>query len=719
MKRSIHRPTRSHRFAPLGWVLLTGSLTLGATLAAAQEAPDAAKKEEPKKEEAKPDEPKKEDAAKETKGDAAPADLKNWFTVSVGGALTSGDKAAFKQRHQVSTDVFGGIEDFHYEQDVGKKGLFKVDGRGIFDNHDYLLKLDLSNPELGYVRAGYREFRTWYDGSGGYFPGPGGWVSLYDDQLALDRGEFSFETGLTLPKAPQISFGYRHQFREGEKDSTIWGLAAVAPGGRGIVPTFLGIDETRDIFTGDIKYKVGKTGLGLGVSYETGKIDDTRNLRQYPGGANDAHVTQRDGVDSSLFNIHAHTETRFNDKTLLTLGYAYTDMDNDFSGYRVYGTGYDPDLAQRLPGASSFENLMGGSLMSQHVANVNFMFHLADTLMLVPSVRIEKQDAEGLATYNQPALPASPNAYTASSDRGLLDLSQRLELRYTGITNVVLFARGDWLQGSGDLEETWDNVANQANVLSRTTDDKRNGQKYTVGANWYPVRRVSLGGEYYNKIRDNRYDHTVDSTSNGPNSFSRYPAFLTARDFNTDDVNFRVTWRPRSNLSLVGRYDFQLTTIDNQADQLAQVQSADITSHILSGSASWTPFTRLYLLGSLSYVYDVTDTPVDEITAAVQRGENNYWTASVGAGYALDNKTDLEAQYLYYRSDNYLPNYASGMPYGAGLEENGVTVGVSRQFSKRIRASLKYGFFTSSDDTSGNQRDYDAHLIYSTLQYRF
>lgn len=44
---------------------------------------------------------------------------------------------------------------------------------------------------------------------------------------------------------------------------------------------------------------------------------------------------------------------------------------------------------------------------------------------------------------------------------------------------------------------------------------------------------------------------------------------------------------------------------------------------------------------------------------------------------------------------------------------------VSRQLNKRTKVSLKYGYFTSKDDTSGNNNDFDAHLIYATLQYRF
>ena len=120
-------------------------------------------------------------SAVEKKPDEKAADYNNWIDLSVGGAITSGDKARFQQRHDLPAGPFGGVEDFHYEKSVGKKGLFQLDGRGIFDNHNYSLKLDLTDPDKGYVRAGYKEFRTWQDGNGGFFPQNGQWFSLYDN----------------------------------------------------------------------------------------------------------------------------------------------------------------------------------------------------------------------------------------------------------------------------------------------------------------------------------------------------------------------------------------------------------------------------------------------------------------------------------------------------------------------------------------------------------
>lgn len=651
-----------------------------------------------------------------------PLDLLNWVEFGVGGTFVDGSRAEYQRRHQ-APEVFGGVTDFHYERDLGKGWTLDMDGRGLFNDQDYSVDLDLDRWDRGYVRTGYRQFRRWYNGAGGYFPADGSWYELFDNQLYTDRGEFWFEGGLTLPDLPRFEISYRHQFRDGTKNSTIWGPVGVTglpPGTdqRGIVPSFLGLDEERDLFTADVEHRFGETTVGVGIRYETGSVDDTRNMRHSPGQPGDAHVTQRDAVDDDLFNVHSVVETKLGEKALMTVGYAYTDLNTDHSGYRVYGVTYDPDLGQRLPNPSTFANLSGGSLSSQHTGSVNFLVTLADKLHLIPSVRIEQQDLSSQSLYNQPADRLSP-LYTAGSDRGFLELSENLELRYTGLTNWVLYARGNWMQGSGDLQEDWNNLTTGSNVIRRSTDDTRSTQKYTAGANWYPWRRINFSAEYYHKIRDNDFDHTLDSTSNLPGSPLRYPAFLRAQHFATDDVNFRVSVRPRGNLSLMGRYDFQLTSIESRPDNLPNLQTSDMTSHVVSGAVSWVPFSRVYLLANVSYVWDRTDTLADEFTAAVADAHNDYWTTTFGVGYALDEKTDLQAQYVFYLADNYVEGTVATVPYGAGFHEHGVTVGLTRQLNARTRLGLNYGYFNNSDEMSGNHLDYEAHFVYSTLQYRF
>src|SRR5215471_18761031 len=102
-------------------------------------------------------------------------EYKNWIEFGVGGTWTDGDRAQFEQeRHLPGDEVYGGITDMHYEHGVGEKATLTIDGHALWDINDYDIKVKLEEPKFGYIAAGFTEFRSWYDGNGGFFPPHGG-----------------------------------------------------------------------------------------------------------------------------------------------------------------------------------------------------------------------------------------------------------------------------------------------------------------------------------------------------------------------------------------------------------------------------------------------------------------------------------------------------------------------------------------------------------------
>src|SRR2546423_9419570 len=111
-----------------------------------------------------------EKAITATATEEQPEEYKNWIELAIGGVITSGDRAQFEQEHRLpGNQAYGGIQDLHLEGTVGKNTQFSVDGHALWDFNDYDITLQLAKPNLGYIKAGYTEFRSWYDGSGGGF----------------------------------------------------------------------------------------------------------------------------------------------------------------------------------------------------------------------------------------------------------------------------------------------------------------------------------------------------------------------------------------------------------------------------------------------------------------------------------------------------------------------------------------------------------------------
>lgn len=660
---------------------------------------------------------KTEEKAEPAAVDAAPGEYRNWFDVSVGGLIVDGDQAAAQRRLGLPASAFGGVESFHFEKDVGKKGLFKIDGRGIFDNEDYRLRLDYTDSEKGFLRGGFDQYRQYSDGSGGWFPGNGQWFDLYDDRLELLRGSAFFEAGLRLPNLPEITVRYSHDYRDGAKDSTIWGDTGLTGGAgmRSIVPSFYQIDEKTDEITLDVRHTIGQTTFGGAFTYEHSDLDNSRNLRRSPGEASDRHVTQTERVETDVYSARAFVDTIFNDKVRMSTAYLYTSLDMNLGGNRVVGSDYDPVydpvFGRRDVG---FLNLVGGSQLDQHVWNINGMWTPLPNLAVIPAFRIENQSLDGSSSWTDTG--AEDIARRAANSRDMLDLSQQLEIRYTGITNVVLYTRGDWVQGDGNLlEEQLFQAANDTE-LYRDSDFDRFSQKYTVGAHWYPLRKANFHVQYYRKMRDNEYEL---ETASYVNPYGSYPGHIEAQDFTTDDVNFRITWRPLDKLTLITRYDFQLTTFETDVRGLGQLEAAQSTAHIIGETITWTPVSRLYVQPGVNYVLDRTESPASA-AAAVEDAENDYFNVTCTVGVVVDDRTDLQAQYNYYQADNFNSSLAiDTQPYGAGVAEHGIVASVIRRITPRLRVTLRYGFYTSRSEMSGGFNDYDAHLLYTSAQYLF
>jgi hypothetical protein len=682
-----------------------------------------------------------------------PEEYKNWIELGIGGVIVDGDRAQFEQEHRRPGDeVFGGIQDLHYEQTIGKDVQLLLDGHAIFDTNDYGLRLELSKPKLGYIRFGYDEFRTWYDGNGGFFPPNGQFFSPRFPEMHIDRGDAWVELGLRVPDWPEITLRYSHQFRDGQKDSTIWGdTNQTGPTGvtRKIAPAFRNIDETRDILALDVSKTIGNTDVLLGMRYEHNENDYSLNMERgagqlppvvSPPGAQ-RFVTQHQKDDVDLFSGHAITETRFTDSLWFTTGYSYTTFANDLSGSRLFGTDFDAAFGEPVPTLGrndhSFINLAGTAEVKEHVINANLFWMPAKDLALLTAFRYTHEERDSAASFLAVEPEANTEPFTSTNPEGGFHLgtptpasgarsadydrfAQRLELRYTGIADWSFYAQAEWEEEFGHVDEFH---TDEEVPLDKDTDFL--GQKYTVGVNWYPLMRLNVSGQYYHKIA--AYGDDIISAS-----FPR----LIDQDWNTDDLNVRITFRPKipiscGTLSLVSRYDFVRTTIDGRweifsdGELLDEQQTGVITKHVISESITWSPLARLYFQTDFSYVLDQTDTPASSInlisntSPTVRDFRNDYWTVTAATGYIINDKTDLHAEYTFYRANDYFNNSDVAVPYGMGATEHTASATLTRQLTKQVRLLLKYTYFSYTDQTSGGHNNYEAHSIFSSLQFRF
>jgi len=733
-----------------------------------------------------------------TTTEETPEEYKNWIELGIGGLNISGDAAQFEQQHHMSGDVYGGIQDMHYEQTIGKNTTFSVDGHAIWDNNDYDVTLKLDQPGLGYIHAGFTEFRDWYDGNGGFFPPHGGtWFAPAIPEMYVDRGEAWVELGLRLPNWPELTLRYSHEFRQGEKDSTIWGDSTLTGipltnnPARKIAPAYRDIDETRDIISFDAVKTFGNTDFDLGMRYEHNDNDDKLQLERGAGqfatisgtpptitgpngtAAAQRFITQREDDSLDMYSGHIFTETRFTDSLWFTTGYSYTTLGADLTGTRIIGPDYNSTIDDPILTLQSndhgFLDLAGTSETFEHVFNANLFWIPLQDLSLLTAFRYTHQNADSDAMLLDTSTTANVAPFTLTNPKGGFhrttptprtedtsnefdNFAERLELRYTHIENWLFYAEGEWEEEWGDVHEH--EVINNVDQGALNKDTNMLWQKYTIGANWYPMPRLDLSGQYYYKIVD--YNNDYDSEFATPTDVPPVPGSernqrLISQDWATNDFNIRITCRPKvptilGTLSFVTRYDYMQTAVSGKwgvspagmppavpppppaiptGTVFNEEDTALITNHVISESINWNPLARLYLQAVGSYVLNQTKTPAANInlipntSPTVVNFRDDYWTITGSAGFVLDDKTDLHADYTFYCANDHFKNSAVALPYGIGATENTVSAGISRQITKQVRLSIKYSYFDYVDETFGGHNNYRVHSVYSGFQFRF
>ena len=658
---------------------------------------------------------------------AAPAaPTSNWVSFTIGGAFVSGDDAGMMRRTQTNGDFYGGIESMQFSQALDNTTTLTLDGHALPGLEDYEINVDLTKADVGYVKAGWKQYRTWYDASGGWLAAaPTQWRQPFDDERTLDRGEAYLEAGLRMENLPEVTFRYSHAYRNGDKDSSCWGDVVVGSGVTQykLVPALWNIDETTDLFELDVEHTLGNTDLGLGLVYEHVNLD---NSRYTPRGLN--KVTLKDSNEMDLFASNIHSVTRFSEDAWLSFAAAYNTMDTDIDGGTrsyAYGVG-------QLPGSRdySYDKMVGGSNVQQVITNLNFMWVPMADLTVTPSLRYEYESTDTISQFR---------AYNSTSWLGLQQLGAStdkdaltgaLDLRYNGIDNVVLYAKGQWGQENEDIFRQDIELPGEFLATDVTIDE----QEYVLGANWYAMSHLSFGLQGFYSERDQALDHYESNqsevTAADPGGANNLRPIMTEHDVQTSDVNFRMTWRPLGNLSLITRYDYRNTEFDNQGISwtapslptiFAMVESGTVTSRILSESVTWSPMARMYVQGTASWVSSETETPC---SATTPDSDNDYLTATLAVGYAIDDRTDITASYSYYGANNYNQVTSSPASLGYGLEtqESVASVTLNRVLTENMVWNLRYAYIdsnTTSSDQSGGFDDFTAHMVSTGLQIRF
>lgn len=702
--------------------------------------------------------------------DAFPVLDNNYITFSAAGNEMSGSKAAFQARTQNVQSGALGIEELKFGYDLKDGSSMQIDGRALAGPADYLLQLKWAKDEVGSFDMGYKQFRTFYDGAGGFFPVNNAWLPIYRRPLFVDRGKFFVDAAITLPKAPVFTFKYTNETRIGRKDSTIWGdsnltgipiwsVSSLNPysASRKILPAYIDLDERLETWEATMRHTIGNTKLLLSWSATRMRNNDTRSydrnvgeLRLYPfpastpawlvpnnGSVNVTRGYHNQNVEDKGQTFGAEIETEINDKVTLFAGLNYHKGEQTIAEARIItgdvatSGGVFTRVGAYTPGGRPpyvFEAASATDL-DVFTGNIGVRARPMPDLSMEVALRGERYKDSGsnnktftvnLINPTTAAVTQTQVPTTSTLDNNEKPWTPTVDLRYSGIRNLALYGSWEYRTAKQDEKNVYGSlgVNTQANTVSASSTSyasniKENHTNFTLGANWTPTQMFAFRAEFFSKDHQNRFD------GYGPSLGSFY-----VLDYNIYGVKLTSVVKPLATLSFTTRYVGQRgDAIVNADGTAARTDANDSRRYMISETIDWSPNKSVYVQASGTLTFDTMKTAYEQVSGTakdvIRNSDNNYWNGVVTVGFVVDKDMDAQLQATYYRADNYEPAPIATLPFGAGARDYTVTAGLKYKISPKAVATARIGYVESKNELTGGNSNFHGPLAYVALTHAF
>jgi hypothetical protein len=611
------------------------------------------------------------------------------------------DEKKFREDWWLDDQWSGGVDEFVLKHSQRDLSIF-VEGSAIFSNKDYDLFMRINKAGLGYIHGGYTQYRKYFDDTGGFFSPFAITHFDLDKDLYLNIGNFFIDAGLNAPGLPEIAVGYEHRFKDGDKTLTSWGSVTEGDISRKIFPTFKDIDEKWDILKVQINHDIGWVHLGNDFRYEHLETDTIRlEQDRNPDENTSKTVTVFEEYSHNAFYNTFRADSHVTDKCYLALGYLFNSVDGT-SDFRINTAPFDSNFDRNW-----FTRAVDVEQKS-HVVNTNLLFGPWKDFVFYGGLQIEttEKDGDTDAVLNE----IRPGADVISPEAGIVSRTDKTGFqetagtRYKGIPYTTIYAEGKWTQQDIDLFER--QIEDGEPDFVRFTDTDAGRRRYTIGFNTSPISRTTLSAHYRSNVRNNEYDHPLNTEQDS------YPALIRDQELKTDEISAKISCRPTWRLRTSLQYRLVSTEIDTskETDPLGSVESGSYDANIYSASVTWTPLSRFYLMGLFSY-QDVRARSFNNAVDSVVSYDGDVYSFTGSAVYAIDDKTDMEFEYIYSRSDNFKDNSAFGLPLLLDNERHGLFSCFSRRINENMEIQLRYGYYSYREESNDGADDYTAHLF--------
>ncbi|MDD5140473.1 MAG: hypothetical protein PHY43_09480 [Verrucomicrobiales bacterium] len=628
-----------------------------------------------------------------------------------------GNTSKFRELEGVNNGFSGGVEQFSFMQQTSPDEKMSLTGHFIVPIQDLELKLAVDETGLGFVHAGFSEWRKYYNDTGGYNPTVAPSEFNLNRDLYVDNGRVWIDFGLALPRRPQIVLGYEYQFKNGNKSMLDWGYA----NGKDIYPATLAVDEQANIIKLDVTHDLNGWHLedNARVEFYSEKNTSAESQILFGGTSPDTFINTRDNYHSTQGMNTLALEKQMRDWWFVSGGFYYSKLEgSDFFNQTT-----------AIP-VFNINNSLSSSQITlrreSELFSVASLFTPLEYLAFSLGSQNEWTTEDGFGN-SIPDLDLGVNT-PADSNLNLFKASQNANLRFTKIPFTVLFADARFEQESANefQQKNGDEFMNQNDAMNH---------RYNVqtGFNTSPWRWAALSAQYQYQTSDTDYNNPTDVVFGNSSATNGYPGFILNRKIQTDKFETKLDLRPANWLKTTLTYQITGTDYSSKTDpaygfdtalnQFVALPGGPITDGHYNAqtygiSTTLTPIQRLYLYAAFTYSQSRATTASNGDPSIVPY-DGNIYTLITTATYALNAKTSLQTSYTFSQADYAENNAAAGIPLGLNFTRNELLVGLTRQINKRLTGVLRYQFSQYSEPSSNNANNFTAHGIFATFVYKW
>jgi hypothetical protein len=626
--------------------------------------------------------------------------------------ISVGDREKFEEDHWVTRNVSGGIEDFNYFKEYTNGDSLEIGARAIAYNDDYAFNVDYQKEGVGSLKFAFKEFRKYYDGTGGY--GTVNFVPRFFEtgkDLHLDIGSFKLEGILAREGAPKYTFAYERAFRNGDKSILGWYRVNPAVGERRyIFPGFFQIDEAVNKFKFGVEHKIKGVNVSAEQRYENATAEQDGIYREeynLPAGTSTVVRAKYDDFDYDFYSTILRCDKTWAQKVYSSLGFMY----NRYIGGSIESLSDTGISSTYLPSPATMEQ-------NSVVFLPNVSFSPSKDLSMDVGMKFEYIKKNGYSSFY---LDSDGNGVTdeitdTKTGREDRKFGQNFGLKYKKFKNVVFYFDGDFEQRFIDLHEK--EAVDSAQEFARITNSNEFDTNYAVGSKWYLLSRVDVTAEFRNKIGRRDYKHLLRAGILA----TSYPAYIQELEFTTYSPVLKLNYKPSRWINFNIGYNYDMTSYGVRAFASNALAMNNYKAHVYSLNVMLTPADSMYLTLFYQKKNAATRTRANgdggsaTIVPIYQGGAD---VAGLTFSLAPDEKNTITGSYSMSRTDNNNARAATSFPMGA----NNFSQTASMSFEHLIRTGLsvefKYSFMQYVDDINDGIDNYEANLISAGLKMKF